>query len=75
MQSDDIEMGSVCHFYPQVLVGYTPDPFHSRFGPDHVFEPTEDYTRLTLDTIALCAMSLRYPSSKFIVGLMCSNVL
>jgi cytochrome P450/NADPH-cytochrome P450 reductase len=30
-----------------------------RFGPDHAFDPTEDFTRLAFDTIALCAMSYR----------------
>ncbi|KAH8111193.1 cytochrome P450 oxidoreductase OrdA-like protein [Phellopilus nigrolimitatus] len=33
-----------------------------RFGHDHVFDPTEDYTRLTFDTIALCSMSYRFNS-------------
>lgn len=30
-----------------------------RFGKQHVFEPAEDFTRLTFDTIALCSMSYR----------------
>ena len=29
------------------------------FGSDHVFDPSQDYTRLTFDTIALCSMSYR----------------
>ncbi|EIN12923.1 fatty acid hydroxylase [Punctularia strigosozonata HHB-11173 SS5] len=33
-----------------------------RFGSTHVIDPTEDYTRLTLDTISLCAMSYRMNS-------------
>ncbi|TAN12824.1 MAG: cytochrome P450 [Burkholderiaceae bacterium] len=33
-----------------------------RFGPDHVIEVTEDMTRLTLDTIALCAFDYRFNS-------------
>ena len=33
-----------------------------RFGPRHVFDPSEDYTRLTFDTIALCSMSYRFNS-------------
>ncbi|KAF8520360.1 cytochrome P450 [Hysterangium stoloniferum] len=33
-----------------------------RFGPDYVIEPTEDFTRLTFDTISLCAMSHRLNS-------------
>ncbi|EIN10223.1 cytochrome P450 oxidoreductase OrdA-like protein [Punctularia strigosozonata HHB-11173 SS5] len=33
-----------------------------RFGPTHVIDPIEDYTRLTLDTISLCAMSYRLNS-------------
>lgn len=36
-----------------------------RFGPGHVMEPSLDYTRLTLDTIALCGMSYRYVLSCF----------
>ena len=34
----------------------------ARFGPEHVFDPSEDYTRLTFDTIALCSMSYRFNS-------------
>ncbi|TDL21939.1 cytochrome P450 oxidoreductase OrdA-like protein [Rickenella mellea] len=34
----------------------------ARFGPDHVFDPTDDYTRLTFDTIAICTMSHRLNS-------------
>ncbi|HMN21532.1 MAG TPA: cytochrome P450 [Ottowia sp.] len=33
-----------------------------RFGSDHVIEVTEDMTRLTLDTIALCAFDYRFNS-------------
>ena len=33
-----------------------------RFGPQHKIDPAEDFTRLTLDTIALCSMSHRYAS-------------
>lgn len=33
-----------------------------RFGPKHRIDPAEDFTRLTLDTIALCAMSYRLNS-------------
>lgn len=33
-----------------------------RFGQDHVIEVTEDMTRLTLDTIALCAFDYRFNS-------------
>ena len=33
-----------------------------RFGPDNVIEVTEDMTRLTLDTIALCAFDYRFNS-------------
>lgn len=33
-----------------------------RFGPDHVIEVSEDMTRLTLDTIALCAFDYRFNS-------------
>lgn len=33
-----------------------------RFGPDTVIEVTEDMTRLTLDTIALCAFDYRFNS-------------
>ncbi|KIJ33095.1 hypothetical protein M422DRAFT_135929, partial [Sphaerobolus stellatus SS14] len=32
------------------------------FGPDHVIDATEDFTRLTFDTITLCAMSYRLNS-------------
>ena len=31
-----------------------------RFGPRHVIDAVEDFTRLAFDTIALCAMSYRY---------------
>jgi cytochrome P450/NADPH-cytochrome P450 reductase len=30
-----------------------------RFGADYVIDPTQDFTRLTFDTIALCSMSYR----------------
>jgi cytochrome P450/NADPH-cytochrome P450 reductase len=30
-----------------------------RFGPDQVFDVTEDFTRLAFDTIALCSMNHR----------------
>lgn len=33
-----------------------------RFGPDNVFDPSDDYTRLTFDTIALSSMSHRFNS-------------
>ncbi|MGZ8259006.1 MAG: bifunctional cytochrome P450/NADPH--P450 reductase [Caldimonas sp.] len=33
-----------------------------RFGPGNVIEVTEDMTRLTLDTIALCAFDVRFNS-------------
>ncbi|EJU05201.1 cytochrome P450 [Dacryopinax primogenitus] len=33
-----------------------------RFGPDHVITPTEDFTRLAFDTIALSMMSHRFNS-------------
>ena len=33
-----------------------------RFGPSHAFDPSEDFTRLTFDTIALCSMSYRFNS-------------
>ncbi|KAJ7579319.1 fatty acid hydroxylase [Mycena floridula] len=33
-----------------------------RFGPDHIIDPAEDFTRLALDTIALCSMSYRLNS-------------
>ena len=33
-----------------------------RFGPDSVIEVTEDMTRMTLDTIALCAFDYRFNS-------------
>ncbi|MFP5476744.1 MAG: cytochrome P450, partial [Gammaproteobacteria bacterium] len=33
-----------------------------RFGPGHVIEVTEDMTRMTLDTIALCAFDYRFNS-------------
>ncbi|EUC47483.1 hypothetical protein COCMIDRAFT_35012 [Bipolaris oryzae ATCC 44560] len=34
----------------------------ARHGPDHVINVTDDSTRLTLDTIALCAMDYRFNS-------------
>ena len=34
----------------------------ARKGPDHRIPVTEDFTRLTLDTIALCAMGYRFNS-------------
>lgn len=33
-----------------------------RFGPDHTIDVAEDMTRLTLDTIALCAFDVRFNS-------------
>ncbi|KDQ16569.1 hypothetical protein BOTBODRAFT_129916 [Botryobasidium botryosum FD-172 SS1] len=33
-----------------------------RFGPEHVIDPTDDFTRLTLDTVALCVMNYRFNS-------------
>lgn len=30
-----------------------------RFGPERVFDPVDDFTRLAFDTIALCSMSHR----------------
>ena len=33
-----------------------------RFGPDHVIDPAKDYTKLTLDAIALASMSYRMNS-------------
>lgn len=33
-----------------------------RHGPEHEIKATEDFTRLTLDTIALCAMDYRFNS-------------
>ncbi|KAK1223348.1 hypothetical protein PQX77_013780 [Marasmius sp. AFHP31] len=33
-----------------------------RFGPDHVIDPSDDFTRVALDTIALCSMSYRLNS-------------
>lgn len=34
----------------------------ARLGPDHKIPVTDDFTRLTLDTIALCAMDYRFNS-------------
>ncbi|KAH8703590.1 putative fatty acid hydroxylase [Talaromyces proteolyticus] len=34
----------------------------ARQGPKHAITPTDDFTRLTLDTIALCAMGTRFNS-------------
>jgi cytochrome P450/NADPH-cytochrome P450 reductase len=34
----------------------------ARFGPDHDIDVTSDFTRLTLDTIALCSMDMRFNS-------------
>ncbi|KAF5368048.1 hypothetical protein D9758_004509 [Tetrapyrgos nigripes] len=33
-----------------------------RFGPEHIIDPSEDYTKATLDILALCTMSLRLNS-------------
>ncbi|THU85308.1 fatty acid hydroxylase [Dendrothele bispora CBS 962.96] len=33
-----------------------------RFGHDNIIDPADDFTRLTLDTIALCSMSYRFNS-------------
>ncbi|CCO36968.1 NADPH-ferrihemoprotein reductase [Rhizoctonia solani AG-1 IB] len=33
-----------------------------RFGPHHNIDPTNDFTRLTFDTIALCAFNYRLNS-------------
>ena len=34
----------------------------ARHGSDHTIQVTDDFTRLTLDTIALCAMDYRFNS-------------
>ena len=34
----------------------------ARHGPDHRISPTEEFTKLTLDSIALCAMDTRFNS-------------
>nr|POE47611.1 bifunctional cytochrome p450/nadph--p450 reductase [Quercus suber] len=34
----------------------------ARYGPEHVVPVTDDFTRLTLDTLALCAMGYRFNS-------------
>ncbi|ROT42355.1 hypothetical protein SODALDRAFT_347367 [Sodiomyces alkalinus F11] len=34
----------------------------ARYGPDHPIIVTDDFTRLTLDTIALCSMGFRFNS-------------
>ena len=34
----------------------------ARRGPDHVISVTDDFTRLTLDTLSLCAMDYRFNS-------------
>jgi hypothetical protein len=34
----------------------------SRFGPEYVIDPVDDFTRLTFDTAALCTMSYRFNS-------------
>ncbi|KAL9124185.1 MAG: hypothetical protein Q9217_006463, partial [Psora testacea] len=34
----------------------------ARQGPEHPIDPTDDFTRLTLDSIALCAMDTRFNS-------------
>jgi cytochrome P450 / NADPH-cytochrome P450 reductase len=33
-----------------------------RFGPNTEIDPTDDFTRLALDTIVLCSMSFRLNS-------------
>ncbi len=33
--------------------------FSCRFGPRDKIDPSNDYTRLTLDAISLCSMSYR----------------
>lgn len=33
-----------------------------RFGPEYRIDPTDDFTRLALDTIALCSMHYRLNS-------------
>lgn len=30
-----------------------------RFGPKYTIDPADDFTRMTLDAIALCSMSYR----------------
>lgn len=34
----------------------------ARYGPDHRIDAAEDFTRLTLDSIAICAMDTRFNS-------------
>lgn len=33
-----------------------------RFGPDYVIDPTDDFTRLALDTVGLCTFHYRLNS-------------
>ncbi|KAE9403346.1 cytochrome P450 [Gymnopus androsaceus JB14] len=39
--------------------------FGISFGPEHVINPSDDLTRVALDTIALCSMSYRFNSFYF----------
>ena len=39
-----------------------------RFGPDHALDPTDDFTRLAFDTLALCVMSYRLNSFYIVRG-------
>jgi cytochrome P450 / NADPH-cytochrome P450 reductase len=41
---------------------YTDDEFRARHGPNHSVDVVDDMTRLTLDTLALCAMDYRFNS-------------
>ena len=50
------KMGEVCHVHPTLESIYSSSP---RFGPDHLIDPSKDYTKLTLDAIALASMSYR----------------
>jgi len=31
-----------------------------RFGPEHLIDPSDDFTRTALDAISLCTMGYRY---------------
>ncbi|KAK1019939.1 hypothetical protein LTR54_000583 [Friedmanniomyces endolithicus] len=39
----------------------------ARYGSDYVIPTTDDFTRLTLDTLALCAMNYRFVLSRRLV--------
>jgi hypothetical protein len=54
-------MGKV-RFSSSHFTRLTPESTTTRYGPEHVFNPAEEFTRLAFDTVSLCTMGYRVNS-------------